>query len=240
MIAVLKEHAPDVFNIDTKRGKLRCSITFVRRFLQVHLQWSIRKATRAAQKIPKNTPELCRASFCCQALAIRDLQIPDALRVNIDQAQCVLMDTCGWTYEVKNSKQVTCIRKEEKRAFTILVGVFASGVALPFQAIWKGKTAGSLPSRSARGYAEAEKLGFHFESSMSDNYWSTFATMCSYITHILVPYFNSIKEQLGLLPDQECILELDVWSVHRSEQFRTWMKAAYPWIILDFVPGGCT
>ncbi|EKM53853.1 uncharacterized protein PHACADRAFT_97784 [Phanerochaete carnosa HHB-10118-sp] len=160
MIALLKELAPEVFNIDTRHGKFKCSISYVRRFVQVQLQRSIWKATRAAQKIPKDAPDLCRASFCRQALAICDHQIPAALRVNIDQAQCVLMNTCGRTYEVKNSKQVICIGKEEKRAFTILVGVSASGVALPFQAIWKGKSTGSLPSRSAPRYAEAEKLGF--------------------------------------------------------------------------------
>ncbi|EKM53854.1 uncharacterized protein PHACADRAFT_97693 [Phanerochaete carnosa HHB-10118-sp] len=64
--------------------------------------------------------------------------------------------------------------------------------------------------------------------------------MCSYVNHILVPYLNRMKEELGLSPDHECILELDVWSVHRSKQFRTWMKTTHPWIILDFVPGGCT
>ena len=31
-----------------------------------------------------------------------------------------------------------------------------------------------------------------------------------------------------------------MWSVHRSEEFRGWMKTNHPNIILDFVPGGCT
>jgi hypothetical protein len=42
------------------------------------------------------------------------------------------------------------------------------------------------------------------------------------------------------VPLQECVLQLDIWSVHHSQEFTSWMKAEYPWIILKFVPGGCT
>jgi len=36
---------------------------------------------------------------------------------------------------------------EEKRAFTLVVGVSASDDVLPFQAIYKGKTSLSLPAK---------------------------------------------------------------------------------------------
>ncbi|KIK99616.1 hypothetical protein PAXRUDRAFT_114326, partial [Paxillus rubicundulus Ve08.2h10] len=39
---------------------------------------------------------------------------------------------------------------------------------------------------------------------------------------------------------QECILQLDVWSVHQFVQFHTWLDKHYPWIKDCFVPGGCT
>jgi hypothetical protein len=42
------------------------------------------------------------------------------------------------------------------------------------------------------------------------------------------------------LSSQECLLQLDTWTVHRSQEFRDWMKGKYPWITLEFVPGGCT
>lgn len=240
MVATLRELAPEVFSVKTKLGRFQCSIQWVRRFLRVHLRWSMRRATRAAQKIPLNAQEQCRASFCRHALAIRDYGIPAELIVNIDQAQVVLQDTSGRTYETTGSGQVSVIGLEEKRAFTVLAGVSSNGAALPFQVIWKGKTGASLPSASSPGYAEAVKLGIRFEYSNTDTYWSTYETMCSYVTNILVPYFMSIKIKLKLSPDHECILLLDVWSVHRSERFRAWMKKTYPWIIMSFVPGGCT
>ena len=43
--------------------------------------------------------------------------------------------------------------------------------------------------------------------------------MHSYVTHILVPHFNKHKEALGR-PDQLCLWLIDVWSVHRSIEFR--------------------
>ncbi|GJF00494.1 DDE superfamily endonuclease domain-containing protein [Phanerochaete sordida] len=200
----------------------------------------MRKATRAAQKLPVNAQDQCLASFCRIALAIRDYKIPAELLVNIDQAQVVLQDTCGRTYETIGSSQVNCLGVGEKRAFTILAGVSASGQALPFQAIWKGKTKASLPSPKSPGYAESQAVGIRFESSKTDTYWSTHETMCSYMTNILVPYFSRMKAELGLPSDQECILLFDVWSGHRSRRFLDWMEKTYPWIIISFVPGGCT
>ncbi|KAG2050851.1 hypothetical protein BDR06DRAFT_891036, partial [Suillus hirtellus] len=33
---------------------------------------------------------------------------------------------------------------------------------------------------------------------------------------------------------------LNVWSVHRSIQFHTWLDMTYPWMKYHFVPGDCT
>jgi hypothetical protein len=36
------------------------------------------------------------------------------------------------------------------------------------------------------------------------------------------------------------MLKFDVWSVNCSEACRPFVQKTYPWIILNFVPGGCT
>ncbi|KAF8322788.1 uncharacterized protein EI90DRAFT_2936860 [Cantharellus anzutake] len=64
--------------------------------------------------------------------------------------------------------------------------------------------------------------------------------MKSFVTNILVPYFSAKKGHLSLDPVQECIWQLDIWSVHASLEFWSWIFDNYPWIILDYVPGGCT
>ncbi|KAG6863217.1 hypothetical protein C0991_007362 [Blastosporella zonata] len=78
------------------------------------------------------------------------------------------------------------------------------------------------------------------EFSNTDTYWSNQTTMRDFVDHILAPYFNGVKQAQGLPPTQKALWTIDVWSVHRSKEFITWMKTNHPNIILDFVPGGCT
>ena len=83
------------------------------------------------------------------------------------------------------------------------------GEVLPFQAVYAGKTSGSLPTSDAPNYTKVTKeLKFHFEYSGNDTYWSTIATMQSYVTNILVPYFEAYRKQLNL-PNQLCIWQID-------------------------------
>jgi len=152
-----------------------------------------------------------------------------AFDVNIDQTQVVYQPGSTAIYkEVGLSKSV--IGSKEKRAFTLLLGISASGDLLPFQAIYKGKTAQSTPLPNSADFAEAKALGFLFEFSATDMYWSTFDTMCSYINSILVPYWIRKKKLLGAQPDQECVLWIDCWSVHCLVAFHTWIDMTWPWI----------
>ena len=64
--------------------------------------------------------------------------------------------------------------------------------------------------------------------------------MHTLVDEIIAPYFSKQKAKLGLPETQKSIWQIDVWSVHRSKEFRGWMGAHHPNIILDFVPGGTT
>ena len=133
------------------------------------------------------------------------------------------------------------IGKDEKRAFTLMVGISMSGEVLPFQAIYAGMTDRSLPTHNAFNYTKAtQDLKFVFEcSGKKDSYWSTMKTMKSYVTKILVPYFESHCQQLNL-SNQTCIWQIDCWSVHQSLEFRSWMQGNCPWIQIHYVPANCT
>ncbi|KAJ7744393.1 hypothetical protein B0H16DRAFT_1322171, partial [Mycena metata] len=53
IIAIIEEQAPDIFGRQFKDGsKFRVSDSFCRKFLDKTLAWSMRKATKAAQKLP--------------------------------------------------------------------------------------------------------------------------------------------------------------------------------------------
>jgi hypothetical protein len=129
---------------------------------------------------------------------------------------------------------------EEKRAFTLVPIISASGGLLPMQTIYFGQMAVSCPSKKAAQYDEAAALGFKFEPSKSGTYWSMQATMRSLVNDIIVPYLDKKKETLGPPQSQCSFWTIGCWSVHRSEEFLSWMNQEHPTIIICFVPGGCT
>ena len=240
-MAILQQEAPTIFARRVNKEKtFICSTSFTKKFVHETLGWSYRKVTRAAQKIPEDAAELCQASICRQALAIRNHSIPAACRINIDQTQVVIAGGNDYTYETIGSSQVSAVGHEEKRAFTVVVGIAASGDVLPFQVVWKGMTSAVLPKATTPHRRQADEIGIQWVPSGTRTYWSTFETMCSYVNDIVAPYSNDQKERLGLPQDQECILQLDVWSVHRGKEFVDWITKTHPSIIRDYVPGGCT
>ncbi len=144
------------------------------------------------------------------------------------------------TWAPTGAKQVSLVGADEKRAFTLMVSVSSDGKILPFQAIYQGLTDRSCPSKGAPNYQDAMDLGFVFEFSGTGTYWSNQQTMRSFVDNILAPYFDGVKHKLKLRATQKSLWTIDVWSVHRSEEFLTWVEKNHPTISIDFVPGGCT
>jgi hypothetical protein len=56
----------------------------------------------------------------------------------------------------------------------------------------------------------------------------------------VVSFFEGKKKLLGYPSDQKCIIYLDVWSVHRSAEFWSWVQKTYKWLVLLYVPGNLT
>jgi hypothetical protein len=241
MIAQLEFSAPLIFKTPSPDGTLfRCSEDFVRKFLKRSMGWTIRRSTRAGGKIPSDSGVILRKAFLRMAYSVKTENIHSALMVNSDQTQLTLAQGCHLTYAPIGSKQVTTVGSEEKRAITVLVSLTNDGNLLPFQTIYKGSTVTSLPSKKAPGYTESVNTGFLMEPSKTATYWSTQATMKSFVTNILVPYFQRTKERLGLPEDQRSIWQIDCWSVHRSDEFLNWMGKNHESIIVDFVPARIT
>lgn len=188
-----------------------------------------------------NADDQIYKSFLRISLSFRDAQIRHpAFMVNFDQTQVVYHLGGGLTFDERGTKQVSVLNHEEKRAFTLTVGISGNGDLLPFHSTFKGKSNQSLPKKTAAKYDEAKEIGFIFSYSKTDTYWATAEIVKLYISEIVVPYWNKKKEELGCLSTQECILQIDVWAVHRSQEIRDWLHRTYPWIIIEYVPGGCT
>jgi hypothetical protein len=242
IVARLQLSIPQIFQTPAHDGSFfQCSTSWVHQFLLEKLHWSYRRSTWAAQKLPANTPELCLQQFLRHSITTRDQVIPGpGFRVNVDQTNVTLQPGSSCTYETIGSNQVTMTGREEKRAFTAVMAISDSGNVLPIQIIGQGKSSRSLPSTTSPYYQEAMDIGIKFEYSNTNTYWSTFKLMCKWVTDILVPYFVQQKATYNAPEKQECILQLDVWSVHRSIAFRTWLDANYNWITYLYVPANCT
>lgn len=217
----------------------RCSETFVRKYLH-GIGWSERRGTRAAQKLPANIEEVLMDAFFRESYTICKHKIKPELEVNTDQTQLNYQHGTKQTWNEKGAKNVSILGIDEKRAFTLVPSISASGELLPFQAVFEGSSKRSLPSPKSRLYDEAMKRGFKFVPSGTKTYWSNLNTMKSLVNDIIAPYFNAKRKDLGLPSTQKALWKIDCWSVHKSEEFRTWMKKTHPNIIIIYVPGGCT
>ncbi|KZV59336.1 hypothetical protein PENSPDRAFT_547351, partial [Peniophora sp. CONT] len=202
--------------------------------------WSVRHATQAAQKLPTDWEDQCKRAHLRIAYSIKEHNIPSALYVNSDQTQVVYAQGASMTWAETGARQVSTVGEEEKRAFTCTVSVANDGTLLPFQAIYKGLTKVSQPAEKAPYREECISAGMLIEHSGTDTYWANQETMRHLVDQVIQPYFDRRIEELGLPATQKCIWQIDAWSVHRSEEFRTWMKKEHKNIILMFVPGGCT
>ena len=186
---------------------------------------------------PRRNPYECLSSWglCCSQYAI-----PVDLRVNTDQTQMVYQQGTQQMWNKSGAKQVSTVGQEEKWAFTLVLSISASGVVLPMQAIFMGKTLQSCLSPNAPSYAEAQKLGFCMLPLKTSTYWSTQETMRDLVNTIIAPYFKKTKVTLNLPPEQCSVWKIDCWFVHKSAEFLGWMKENHANIIVIFVPGGCT
>lgn len=221
-------------------SRFRCSDSFVRKFVYEQLRWVPRASTQAAKTVPDDAEQRIWEMFLRLALWIRDSGVRHAdLIINWDQTNVVVADNSANTFDVEGSDQVKVIGKGEKRAWTAVVGVSASGAVLPPQIICKGGSERVLPSKSSPGWDEASRLGFVF-SFNPKNYWSSFPLMKVYVRDIVVPYFVERRRTLGYPDDQECCALIDCWTVHRGREFLDMMWDEWPWLRIRFVPARCT
>ena len=161
--------------------------------------------------------EILTTAFLREAYIIRDYGVPAGLRVNTDQTQLVYQQGTKTTWNETGAKQVATVGQEEKRAFTLVPSISVSGVLLPMQAVYGGKTKKSCPATNTSLYDEAMQLKFRMLPSKSGNYWSTHETMQDLVNEIIAPYFDATKAELGLNDDQLSIWKIDCWSVHKSD-----------------------
>lgn len=152
----------------------------------------------------------------------------------MDQTGVHLVPTSNWTYEKSGSSSIAVVGAEDKRQITVCIASSLDGELLPPQLIFQGKTHRCLPARTP------EAIVSHVHLTFSENHWSNQTTMKQYIDEIIMPYAGRCIELHRLAADANMILVLDVWAVHKSEEFRLFLRTKHPRIHLVFVPANCT
>ena len=190
---------------------------WIRHFVaQKPLNWSFRVGTTASHKLPSDWEEQGRnfIRYCAKSVLLN--QIPPTQVVNWDQTGvCYTPVGNQRTYEIKNSRDVSIIGKEEMRACTATMTSTLSGDVMPIQAIFPGKTERSLPN------VDSDHVLWTF-SGKSGNHWANQDTLVKYVASILGPNLKAACEKSGV---RHTLLIFDCWSVHRTEEFRSHLKA---------------
>ena len=165
----------------------------------------------------------------CEAAVMESCMVPPQLVLNFDQTNAKLFPVSEWTLARKGSKQVAITGKEDKQEITVLLTCTHSGILLPPQVIYAGHTPRCHPSVSFPG---------DWNTTHSDNHWSTEATMTEFLDSFLVPYVNETRKMMELPDDFPAVAIFDVFAAHRCQSFLQGLSSNN--IKPVFIPDGCT
>ena len=115
--------------------------------------------------------------------------------------------------DFQGATSVPIVGKGKKQQITGKFTVTKSGLFLPMQLIYKGKTTRSLP----RG----TEFPDGFDLTFTENHWSNEEKRIQHIENIIVPYIESKREELGLNPDQKVLCIFDVFKGQKTEKYRS-------------------
>jgi hypothetical protein len=165
-----------------------------------------RKGTQAARKLPSNFDEIKQDFLDRITSRVRDDNIPNDLIFNWDQTGVKIVPASEWTMEVVGSKQVSVTGLDDKREITVLLCVTLSGILLPPQVLYKGKTHSCHPN-----------INFpkDWDVYHSANHWSNETTMLHYLEQVIIPYVHATRKRLHLPSTQRALAIFDVFAAHR-------------------------
>ena len=102
----------------------------------------------------------------------------------------------------KGSTNVTLVGSSDKKSITATFAVSLSGIFLPPQLIYGGKTNQSLPKY---------KFPASFSLSVNPTHYSNTDESIKYLKEIIIPYVKQKREELGI-PDQKALIIFDVFT----------------------------
>jgi hypothetical protein len=226
--AVFKQRDPSLLE------SLQMSQQWISYWVRTKLKWRWRARTTTASKLPIDWEEQGVLMAKRIAAQMEMHEVHPSLVINMDQTGVNLVPAAAWTYEKEGRTDVATLGAEDKRQITACLASSLYGDLLPLQLIFAGKTERCLPAATAASKSARAHI------TCSPNHWSSQQTMQQWITEVLMPYADRCIRQHQLNADAKIILVLDVWAVHKSEEFRLFLRTHHPRVRLVFVPANCT
>ncbi len=205
------------------------------------LRWVTRKATTKAQKLPKDwEAQVDQMNIRIGYLAAK-YNIDKRLVFSMDETYSLFVPMGGTTtFAVKGARDVPVQGLDEKAGCTMVMTCTPAGELLPLLVIVQGKTVVSLPDANLRHQAELEGHVF----TMTPSHWMTVDTMKMWVVKIIFPRYKAVcmelKKDFTGAKAQRSILQFDLYTVHVSKDFLSWLHANYPMFNIVLVPAGCT
>ena len=207
----------------------------------MHMHWSWRSSTKAAQKLPNDHQQQIRDALGRLAILCRTEEIPKERVFLADETFCYIRPVSRFTWNLKNDKSVPVFGKEEKGGFTVMLGSTLAGNLLPIQILVEGKLHRALQKFLAdlqEAWEEAtsdedvpyamHREGGHMLAATGQKHWTTVETLKAWIRCVVWPaHVNSCRTRSEDPETCASIVHIDAYPVHKDSSFREWMSTRY-------------
>ena len=137
-------------------------------------------------------------------------QIPDGLIINFDQTPLSCACSPNHTIHFKGGKSVPLVGKEKSKQITGTFSCTKSGIFLPMQLIYRGKTNCCHPTGTE--FLEG------FNITHAKNHWSNEDKIIEHLESIIFPFAKSKRAELDLEEEQKCMLIFDVFKAQCTQR----------------------
>ena len=206
-VGVVKTNEPDL--LKEHGGHLELTEDWARHLLK-SMEWVKRRGTTG--KVEPSEKFLQEEKFSYQreiSRIILNHDIPLDLVLNLDQTP---LSYGKYTFCLKGTTTVSIKGVDDKRQITATFTVSASGVFLPIQLIYQGKTKRCLPKF---------KFPKEFYVIYTKNHWSNFEKCVELFKKVIFPYLQTKKKELGYPEEQYSLIIMDTFKGQDNEAMKS-------------------
>ena len=191
--------------------KFKLSESCFSKFLH-SMGWVDRAITKASHKLPDGHVQLTEKSAMRLAWVVFTYHVRKDMVINLDETGVILVPARSRRLAPQGVKNVACVGNRDRRQVTSTPAANVLGEKLMLQVIFQGKSVRS-PSANRASFPRGQAV-------WSASHWCTEQTFKDLFRLIIPPFFQECR-----LGEEYAIVILDLYSVHREESFREWVKA---------------